>query len=572
MNTKKILFWAALPLLGACSNADEQEGLDANEGRVPVTLTAETVQAVQTRAGAAASQTLNEGNLTTGDVVKVGIRNYDSGNTGDYTDYSYTVTNATGAMSVTGGSATPYYPTDNDGSIDIIAYYPSTAATTFEVNNNQSTDANYRASDLMWAKVANQGRQIAAVALQFQHLMAKLNVNVSAGAGVSYIKSVTMRNVILSSTFAPKAGTATVQNVSASTITMFTGGDDADDDDEIGCACVFPGQSIAAGELLQITVVKEGGDEATATYSLAADKTFAGGSEYTMTITVNRTALGTTNSISGWSADGTTVIIQPAALQQTFDVDNNSILTFNVAGVQFQMIGVKGGSTLSNYASTGNSPATSTSLKITSDYYIGQTEVTNALWKAVMGSTPSASGWTDDQQPVQYVSWLDICGGTYSETTVADEDCFLTKLNAALAEQLPAGKTFKLPTEGQWEYAARGGSRSKSYTYAGSSTINDVAWYTSTSSSKTHPVGLLIPNELGLYDMSGNVWEWCSDWYGTLTNNTTLTDPTGAAEGSDRVHRGGGWGSTAASCAVSHRRSDAPTRRNYRIGLRLVLQ
>ena len=565
-----MIFWAALPLLAACTNdaVDRQ----AQDGLIPVTLTAETVSATETRASAAAAQNLNEGTLTAADVVYVGIRNYATEGDPDYTSYSFTVAANGSDMAPTPSTATPYYPTDNDGRIDIIAYYPSEAATTFSVDNDQTTDAKYRASDLMWVKKANQGRQTSAVSLAFQHLMAKLEVNATSGAGVSYIKSITMTNVRLQSTFAPKAGTATVTETASGSISLFTGGEAANTTAQ--AACVFPGQEIAAGNLLEITVVKDGGGEATALYALDAAKTFTAGNKYVMNITVNRTALGTTNSISGWSADGTTVIIQPAAVQQTFDVDNNAILTFNVAGVQFQMIGVKGG----NYSMTWSSTAVSGTL---SSYYIGQTEVTNALWNAVMGSKPTGQKSDEDNYPVACVSWEDISTASTG---------FLAKLNDALSEQLPTGKTFKLPSEAQWQYAAIGGSRSNGYTYAGSNYLEKVAWWgnngTTThsynnpssqsvngnSNATTHPVGLLMPNELGLFDMTGNVWEWCQDWYDATITASQGTDYVNTTEGSNRVNRGGSWSNAAAYCAVSNRHSYAPTNRNNRIGLRLVLQ
>lgn len=184
-----------------------------------------------------------------------------------------------------------------------------------------------------------------------------------------------------------------------------------------------------------------------------------------------------------------------------------------------------------------------------SNFSIGETEVTQELWQAVMGSNPSH--FKDKQNPVEQVSW---------------EDCqeFVKKLN-----QL-TGKQFRLPTEAEWEYAARGGNKSKGYKYAGGNTLRDVAWYIDNSSSKTHPVKTKQANELGLYDMSGNVWEWCQDWYSSY-GSSHQTDPTGPASGSNRVDRGGGWRSNARGCRVSNRDDDSPTLHNDLLGLRLVL-
>ena len=184
-----------------------------------------------------------------------------------------------------------------------------------------------------------------------------------------------------------------------------------------------------------------------------------------------------------------------------------------------------------------------------SSYYIGETEVTQALWKAVMGSNPS--GFIGDDLPVEMVSW---------------DDCqtFISKLNAL------TGKRFRLPTEAEWEFAARGGNQSRHTQYSGSSRIDDVAWYRGNSGGKTHPVKTKQPNELGIYDMSGNVWEWCQDRYGSYSSYAQ-TNPTGASSGSDRVCRGGSWWDYPWECRSSIRSDNRPFYIFKGIGLRLVL-
>ena len=186
---------------------------------------------------------------------------------------------------------------------------------------------------------------------------------------------------------------------------------------------------------------------------------------------------------------------------------------------------------------------------LTNDYYMGKYEVTQALWKAVMGSNPS--NFKGDNLPVEKVIW---------------NDCqeFISKLNRI------TGKTFRLPTEAEWEYAARGGNKSRGYQYSGSNNLSDVAWYTANSGSKTHAVGTKQPNELGIYDMTGNVWEWCQDWYGKYSS-TSQVNPTGANSGSDRVYRGGSWIGNAWFCRSSYRYGSSPDNRSYALGLRLVL-
>ena len=186
---------------------------------------------------------------------------------------------------------------------------------------------------------------------------------------------------------------------------------------------------------------------------------------------------------------------------------------------------------------------------LTNDYYIGKYEVTQALWKAVMGKNPS--NFKGDNLPVEEVSW---------------NDCqkFISKLNSI------TGKTFLLPTEAEWEYAARGGKKSRGYQYSGSNNLSDVAWYTDNSGSKTHTVGSKQANELGIYDMSGNVYEWCQDWKGSYSSSSQV-NPTGDNSGSGRVVRGGSWGHTARGCRSSYRNLFTPGNRDIGLGLRLVL-
>jgi formylglycine-generating enzyme required for sulfatase activity len=201
-----------------------------------------------------------------------------------------------------------------------------------------------------------------------------------------------------------------------------------------------------------------------------------------------------------------------------------------------------------------------------SDFHIGKYEVTQAQWMSVMGSNPSK--FKGDNLPVETVSWSD-----------AQE--FIVKLNAQ------TGKTYRLPTEAEWEYAAQGGAQSRKTKYSGSNTVDDVAWYYGNSGGKTldesnwniddlninqcktHPVGQKLSNELGLYDMSGNVWEWCSDWYGDY-HSSSQTNPAGLLSGSYRVLRGSSWYNNARYARVPHRGSSAPDIRDGNLGFRLA--
>lgn len=241
-------------------------------------------------------------------------------------------------------------------------------------------------------------------------------------------------------------------------------------------------------------------------------------------------------------------------LGQVLYAQSSSSVTkeIEVNGVKFKMIYVAGGTfTMGATAEqigymNNETPAHQVTL---SDYFIGETEVTQELWYAVMGNNPSYFT-RSSRNPVEQVSWHDC-------------QSFIQKLN-----QL-TGLRFRLPTEAEWEFAARGGNSSKGYKYSGSNRIDDIAWYSGNSGNATHEVATCYPNELGIYDMSGNVWEWCSDWYGSYSS-MAQTDPSGAGSGSYRVDRGGGWNSSAQSCRVAIRNFSTPYGRYGNLGFRLV--
>ena len=190
-----------------------------------------------------------------------------------------------------------------------------------------------------------------------------------------------------------------------------------------------------------------------------------------------------------------------------------------------------------------------------SPYHMSKCEITQAQWKAVMGTAPSY--FTGDSLPVEKVSWYDA-------------QTFCKKLSEK------TGKKYTLPTEAQWEYAARGGKKSKRYKFSGGHNLNEVAWNTNNSGDKTHDVGSKTANELGLCDMSGNVWEWCADWILTdLSQNyyniSPLENPTGAESGEYRTLRGGSWHASGLDgCRVSFRAGDLPYSAENFIGFRVV--
>ncbi len=196
-----------------------------------------------------------------------------------------------------------------------------------------------------------------------------------------------------------------------------------------------------------------------------------------------------------------------------------------------------------------------------SDFYIGKYPVTQALWKAVNdGKNPSR--FQDDDRPVEMVSW-------------DDAQAFVKALNQITKGTRLEGYHYRLPTEAEWEYAARGGQyHAEGYKYAGSDRLKDVGWFTENSGSETKPVGLKYPNQLGIHDMSGNVWEWCEDdWHDNYKDapvggQAWIDSPK---RGSHRVDRGGGWGDGALNCRAAFRYFNTPDSRFFNLGFRLAL-
>lgn len=214
----------------------------------------------------------------------------------------------------------------------------------------------------------------------------------------------------------------------------------------------------------------------------------------------------------------------------------SSCESFNVRGVTFNMIYVEGGAFLMGATEEQDGVATNKEYPVhpvtLSSYYIGQTQVTQALWESVMGTNPSVNRG-NGQQPVENITWYDC------------QD-FISKLNDL------TGREFRLPTEAEWEYAARGGKFSHAYKYAGSDNTDEVAWHDTNSNDCSQPVASKMPNELGLYDMSGNVWEWCNDYFGTYPSEPQI-NPQGPETGNKKVMRGGSYFSSVDYGRVSNR-------------------
>ena len=222
-------------------------------------------------------------------------------------------------------------------------------------------------------------------------------------------------------------------------------------------------------------------------------------------------------------------------------------------GANIEMIKVEAGTFMMGASPEMKSPEGNEKpwhqVTLTNDYFIGKYEVTQSLWQAVMGSNPSS--FKGDNLPVENISWIDC-------------QEFIRKINSV------SGKSFRLPTEAEWEYAARGGKYSRNYLYSGSDNISDVAWYKDNSGGVTHPVGLKQPNELGLFDMSGNVNEWCQDWFGAYSSSPK-NNPIGAETGNCRVGRGGGWFNITWNNLSVFRNFCPPNKFGKNLGFRLVL-
>jgi len=276
-------------------------------------------------------------------------------------------------------------------------------------------------------------------------------------------------------------------------------------------------------------------------------------------------------------------------------------LIFTVNGVTFEMVFVEGGNFIMGCSTEQEncSPAHEVTL---SDFFIGKFQVTQQLWHAVMGTNVRQQwlvfamadrewmygNFGDFARPI--TPTFDIPGlfsaEDFSKIVINDvgenypmffinhseSELFCYRLNQLLSAQLPKDFRFWMPTEAQWEYAARGGKKSNGYTFSGSNNIDEVAWYDAKYYVTSYEVGKKIKNELGIYDMSGNVWEWCMDWFDeNFYANSPFDNPTGPIYGNYRVLRGGSWSSVKDVCTVSWRYKDLPQVRANNYGLRLVL-
>lgn len=328
------------------------------------------------------------------------------------------------------------------------------------------------------------------------------------------------------------------------------------------CTTVVLAQNVTNVEAKQV------GNTVEVTYDLDQDAPIHlllsrdGGANYTpepQTVTgdVGNTTAGHKKMVWDMLADYTDWNIKNARFKVVAGEQKDRVFTVNK--VSFTMIAVEGGTFImgatpeqGEEAEKTEKPAHPVAL---SDFYIGQTEVTQGLWRAVMGTSRSYVQ-EGDNYPVENVNW---------------DDCqiFLDKINELMAPEL-GGRRFALPTEAQWEYAARGGKYSKGYKYPGSNELGDVAWFKENSGGTTHPVGTKKANELGLFDMSGNIFEWCYDWHEPYPKEL-VTNPSGPVTGKVKGLRGGSLESESKRCRIAKRGGNYPDYHNLYNGFRLVL-
>jgi formylglycine-generating enzyme required for sulfatase activity len=305
----------------------------------------------------------------------------------------------------------------------------------------------------------------------------------------------------------------------------------------------------------RVTVTTDGHGTAEAAVGGTVVTQAGANSEITLTATPDEGYL-----FGMWTVEGGGVALSnPATNPATFRMPEGDVEIRAVFRLPYEpeMVFVEGGTFLmgSDHALADEDEAPVHQVTLTKGYWIGRYEVTQEQWYAVMykdgADVESPNRFTGDNLPIENVRY-------------AEAEEYIAKLNAA------TGKQYALPTEAQWEFAARGGNKSGGYTYSGSSTISIVAWYKVNSNDTTHEVGTAYPNELGLYDMSGNVWEWTADWFALYTADA-VTDPAGPETGTDRIYRGGSWSNPDRYCWPSNRGTISSDDLMGNLGLRLAL-
>ena len=498
---------------------------------------------------------------------------------------AYTVSSTTTAEPAV---ATEPVVCPNDGADHTVyAYYPyergQVAVTdnthSFSVQQDQTGADGYSRSDLMYATATVDGSaaDLARPTLTFAHQMSKLilrpyNTNTGAEVKVRRLTLVSGYRTVALQMPECAQGALSDQISTQQPLTVYNNAMDTALPDEAGTPayiCLVPPQTLRQNAPF-VRLETTGG--VVMTYQLNAQNTLQQGQAYQLDLPVSPVSM--TVDIAQWT---------PVSWTYNTDwTETSHVKQFSVGGVAFNMRYVEGGAytmTTNTAYLSGTSPnttmgdqTTQTTATLTGkadDYYIGETPVTQDLWYAVMGSGEWGTGATNPNQPMGNV--------TIGEIIDNGATSFIAKLNTATATTRPAGYVFTLPTEVQWQYAAQGGRYSRGTAYPGSATADDVSWHNGNSGGTQHDVATKAPNELGLYDMAGSIWEACRDGYEALTANQTYTDryvqASSEVEGGRHVVRGGsytGYSPTFGLCRARHRSGTPSTRYSWQ-GLRLAL-
>ncbi len=260
----------------------------------------------------------------------------------------------------------------------------------------------------------------------------------------------------------------------------------------------------------------------------------------------------------GRLGQGRDAIREPHASKEDAVFQRDALAVDLGGGVSMDLVRVEAGSFLMGSNDGRDNERPVREVRITREFWMGKCEVTQREYQQLTGNNPSH--FKGDNLPVETVSWHD-----------AVSFCALLTERERLAGRLPEGYVYRLPTEAEWEYAARGGRQGRETTYAGSDDVDEVAWYRINRRDRANPVGTKAANELGLHDMSGNVWEWVHDWYRASYRGLGTVDPVGPARGTNRVYRGGSFWESADYCRVALRVRGCPSFKFADIGFRVVL-
>jgi formylglycine-generating enzyme required for sulfatase activity len=443
-----------------------------------------------------------------------------------------------------------YYP--ESGSVDFIAYYPYTAsvASGYTIAVDVSNQATALPGEALYSNSAtNQAATEDAVMLNFTYSLAKLEItavgdeNSTLAAADFTAMTASIEGLYTQAKLQLADGTFTGKDVlykTGSTATSATFE-----------ALVLP-TAVTDGELTFAFLV--GG----VTCQKKMTATYAAANLYRLNF-----------AIDGSSPSQSTAILLNSCIEPRTDnpTQNYTASVSQSQPFEFEMVFVEGGTFMMGNPSGGEERERPVHQVTLSSFNIGKYEVTQGQWEAVMGTTieqqvdkvyptylpPNPLLGKGDNYPMYWITWNEVRD-------------FITRLNEL------TGKNYRLPTEAEWEYAARGGNQSKGYTYSGSNTLGDVAWYVDNSGDSKHPVGEKSPNELGIYDMCGNVTEACSDWYGDYPS-TAQINPQGPLTGSSRIQRGGHCSNDISYgfCRVAYRGLNLSTNRGPNDGFRLVL-